>query len=269
MTFIDEPRAKLTRDLIQASRTLSDSEARFLVDAYYTMQDDRKRSDSQVRAIEGKEPNEILKWFADKSRDLENQIRRALDSYSAASPLGRWARDQVGIGPVIAAGLLAHIDITRAKTAGAIWRLAGLDPTQKWEKGQKRPWNAQLKTLTWKIGESFVKVCNNPDAYYATFYKERKERDTARNDNGDFAEAARLMLETRKIDKSTDLFKHLTAGRLAPAHIHARAKRYAVKMFLSHYHHVAFKLHFGVDPPKPFAIAILNHAHYFEPTIKE
>jgi hypothetical protein len=37
-----------------------------------------------------------------------------------------------GIGPVIAAGLLANIDITKAPTAGHIWRFAGLDPSSKW-----------------------------------------------------------------------------------------------------------------------------------------
>ena len=37
-----------------------------------------------------------------------------------------------GIGPVIAAGLLANIDIKQAPTVGHIWRFAGLDPTNKW-----------------------------------------------------------------------------------------------------------------------------------------
>jgi hypothetical protein len=43
--------------------------------------------------------------------------------------------------------LLARIDIVKAPTAGHIWRYAGLDPTVRWNKGEKRPWNAGLKVL--------------------------------------------------------------------------------------------------------------------------
>ena len=44
------PIQRLTRDLANASRTMSDAEARFLVDAYYQMQDARIRSDGQIQA---------------------------------------------------------------------------------------------------------------------------------------------------------------------------------------------------------------------------
>ena len=47
---------------------------------------------------------------------------------------------------------------------------------------------------------------------------------------------------------------------LPPAHVHARAKRYAVKLFLSHYQHVAWRNEFGEDPPKPYVIQHLGHA---------
>ena len=39
---------RLTRDLKNAARTLSDAEARFLVDAYYMMQRDRIRASNQT-----------------------------------------------------------------------------------------------------------------------------------------------------------------------------------------------------------------------------
>jgi hypothetical protein len=52
---------------------------------------------------------------------------------------------------------------------------------------------------------------------------------------------------------------------LPPAHIHARAKRYAVKLFLAHYQQVAYELHFGKKPPNPYPIEILGHAHMIDP----
>lgn len=158
-----EPIKRLTRDLATAAVTLSKKEARYLVDAYYQMQHNRITSNNQIRAMsESEEPHSVIQWLADQDTVLENQIKRALDKWTDSLHMGRYAKNICGIGPVISAGLLAHIDITKAPTAGHIWRFCGLDPTLKWEKGQKRPYNASLKTLVaFKAGESFVKVQGN------------------------------------------------------------------------------------------------------------
>lgn len=260
-----EPVERLARDIKDAAIVLSKDEARFLVDAYYLMQEQRIRAGNQIRALtETGEPNAVLGWFSKQSETLENQVKRALDAYSGASPVGIWARSQVGIGPVLAAGLLAHIDIRQAPTAGHIWNFAGLNPGVVWDKGERRPWNASLKTLCWKVGESFVKFSGREDCFYGKFYAKRKLEETERNDRGEFSEQARLKLERFKIGKDTDAFKAYSTGKLPPAHIHARAKRYAVKLFLSHLHHVWFELEYGEAPPKPYAIAIDGHGHYIE-----
>jgi hypothetical protein len=47
--------------------------------------------------------------------------------------------------------------------------------------------------------------------------------------------------------------------------VHARAKRFAVKMFISHLHHMMYVAKYGTNPPRPFAIEILGHAHYVRP----
>jgi len=193
---------------------------------------------------------------------LERSIKNALDAYGSASPVGRWAKSIVGIGPVISAGLLAHIDITKAPTVGHIWRFAGLDPTVTWEKGQKRPWNASLKTLCWKIGESFVKVSTHEDDVYGHLYVERKVKEQARNDAGALADQAAAKLDKFRIGKTTDAYAAYAAGKLPPGHLHARAKRWAVKLFLAHYHAVAFRDRFGIDAPKPYILTREGgHAH--------
>ncbi len=259
-----DPVMKLTKDMKNASITLSQDEARFLVDAYYTMQKNRTRSDNQVRALnETAEPHTVLQWLADQSRILENNIKRALDAYSKANPLGEWCHSVKGIGPVIAAGLLAHIDLEIATTAGHIWRFAGLDPTVTWEKKMKRPWNASLKRLCWIIGECFVKTSGYEDGYYGHVWAERKALEIKRNEAGEFAEQAAV--KVGKVGKSTDAYKSYKEGKLPPAHIHARAKRYAVKLFLAHYHEMGYKLVLGKEPPLPYPIAILNHSHYIKP----
>lgn len=261
-----QPLERLRKDVKEAAITLSRDEARFLVDAYYTWQEERKRSDNQIRALsESGEPHEVIQWLSVNAAMLENSIKRALASYSEADRVGEWSQSIVGIGPVIGAGLLAHIDIEKAPTVGHIWRFAGLDPTVTWEKKTKRPWNADLKTLCWKIGESFVKVSGRDDDIYGTIYVERKEQEQAKNEAGDFAEQAATVLANKKIGKDTDAFKAYSVGKLPPAHIHARAKRYAVKLFLSHWHHVAYVVRFGEEPPKPYILTQEGHAHFLAP----
>lgn len=259
--------ARLTRDIKTAAITLSLTEVRFLVDAYYTMQNDRIRAHHQERTLdESNEPHTVVTWLGDQRETLENQIKRALDAYSGSQIVGQWARSIVGIGPVIASGLIAHIDITDRPTAGHVWRFAGLDPTMEWKAKTKRPWNADLKRLCWIIGESFVKVSGHQNDVYGKVYKARKAIEIERNEAGLFADQAAAMLTKKKFKSETEAKKHYEAGRLPPAHIHARATRYAVKLFLSHLHAVMWWVVHSKAPPKPYILTHgEGHAHFIEP----
>lgn len=280
---------KLTKDLKKAAKTLSKREARFLVDRYYQEQEKRKRDGNQLRsAAESGEPNALVSWMFEQQIGVEDNIRKALDLFSASDPVGQWARSIIGIGPVIAAGLLAYIDIHKAPTVGHIWRYAGLDPTVRWEKGQKRPWNASLKTLCWKIGESFVKQSGHKDDIYGKVYLERKSYEQLKNAQGAYSEQAREKLERFKIGEDTEAYKwysgcfrpeqHLDgtwiyvevpAGMglpmLPPGHLHERSKRYAVKLFLSHLHAVMHEVILRTPAPKPYIITHGGHVHFIAP----
>ncbi len=253
--------ARLARkDVQEAAAEITDDLARYLVDYYYLSQDDRKRAHNQKRAMsEAAEPASVIGWLASQAETIEGQIKRVLDLYTELHPMGSWMRQVHGIGPVISAGLLAHIDITRAPTVGHIWRFAGLDPTTRWGKGEKRPWNAKLKTLCWKAGQSFMKFHNDERCYYGHLYRQRKDYEIARNDRGDNAALAGEMLP--KFGKETEAHKHLSEGHLPPGQIDARARRYAVKQFLADLHGAWYRRHFGAEPPLPYPIAILGHAH--------
>jgi hypothetical protein len=260
----DKPITRLSKDLREASKTMSEEEARYLVDAYYIMQDDRKRAHNQVRAA-GTEPHAVIAWLGDNSRLLENWIKISLDIYTENHAVGRWIKSNYGLGPVLAAGLLAHIDIKKAPTVGHIWRYAGMDPTQKWEKGKKRPWNAGLKVICWKIGQSFMKFSNVDECFYGRMYREQKQKYISTNDAGGYAERAAKILTEKKFGKDTEAYKHLTRGKLPPAQIDAMARRWAVKLFLSHLHDFWYQHHFKKPPPLPYPIAVLGHAHRIDP----
>jgi hypothetical protein len=264
---------KLTKDKKNAATTLKQQEARYLVDSYYQVQHFRIATGNQTRILEKEtakdeepdEPHEVLGFFNAQFRVIENEIKSILDVYVRSQPIGRWLMSITGIGPVIAAGLIAHIDIKKCQTAGAIWRYAGLDPSVKWNKKQKRPWNARLKTLCWKIGQSFCKVSSNPKDVYGRIYIQRKAYEEEKNEDGEYAEYAKKMLEDFNFKKDTKAYKFYTEGKLPPGHVNQRALRYAVKLFLSHLFQVWYEMENGEKPPKPFAIAQLGHAHMIEP----
>jgi hypothetical protein len=265
------PLQKMSRDVKEAARTLTDTEARFLVDTYYQMQDDRIRSNNRILSMDkAGEPNEAIQWFSNQSEMMEGQIKLCLKRYVESHIMGEWLINIKGIGPVIAAGLLAHIDIAKAETAGAIWRYAGFDPTSEWKKGEIRPWNASLKVVCWKAGCSFVKVSGKEDAYYGQLYKGRKEYEVARNESGQNKESAEYKLSTTKIGKTTDAYKCYIEGKLPPAHVDARTRRWVVKIFLSHLHQVWYQKYHGKPAPRPFAEVHLGHVHIMEaPGINE
>jgi hypothetical protein len=265
-TLVPEAVTRLRRDLRAGASALSERQARFLVDAYYVIQTHRIEAGNQlVSLVRDSEPFEIIEWLRDQHWLMEREVAKVLGEYAGSRREGQWALGVCGIGPILAAGLLAHIDISQAPTAGHIWSYAGLNPEVRWERGQKRPWNARLKTLCWKIGESFVKVSGRSADVYGKVYAERKELEVSRNEAGEFAEQAAGVLAAKKIGRSTDAYKHYSAGQLPPAHIHARAKRYAVKLFLAHYHHVAYEVAFGSPPPKPYVIEHGGHTHWVKP----
>lgn len=257
--------SKVNKDLREAAKTLTDSEARYLVDMYYNAQENRIRAAAQVReSSEAGEPNGVLQWNFQNFDTVERGIKSTLNQYVQSSTVGTWMMSIHGIGPVISAGLLAHIDITKAPTVGHIWRFAGMDPTVKWEKKTKRPWNADLKVLCWKIGQSFMKLRAFENDIYGKVYEERKEYEITRNEAGGNADAAASQLASKsyRVSQTRTI---LETGKLSPGQIDARARRYAVKLFLSHMHHVMYQVHFAQPPPKPYIIAHGNHTHFLAP----
>jgi hypothetical protein len=256
---------RLTRDLRDAARLLSPEQQRIVVDLYYLIQEARKASMNQRRAM-GQEPNAFVSFLGRFLLRMEKLAAGALDIASNQSPVSVWAKSQVGIGPVLAAGLAAHIDITKTPSISALWRFAGQDPTITWAKGQKRPYNANLKVLVWKIGDSFMKFHNHERCVYGHIYAARKAQEVARNGAGAFsALAAQTLLERQIKDKETRAIYE--AGQLPAGRLELRAERYARKLFLAHYWQVAYWEHFHALPPAPYILVAQGklHTHYLPP----
>jgi hypothetical protein len=259
---------KENAEAILSAANLTEAEARFIVTDYYTSQEARKRADMQYRHIgeeSAKETGAALRYMATAFTEIEATMLKALERFACQRPAGLWMMVQHGVGPVIAAGMLAHLDITKAPTAGHFWRFSGQDPSCQWKKGEKRPYNAAMKQLCYHFGECMKRTSNSPDSFYGAIYQSRKKFLVKRNNEGYNAERAKIYhtKETSsKVGKtSAEVRKTLAAGKLPGGNLDRQACNYTAKIFLSHLHAVMYWDRFGKIPPKPFGIAILGHAH--------
>lgn len=251
----------LAKDVRALAVKFDSNSVRELVSIYYRIQDDRIALAAQARELQKTgSPHELVEYLSDQLGYMETSLKKPLENFAQSYEVGRWALSQYGIGPIITAGLISHIDITKAPTAGSIWRYAGIDPTAKWEKGEKRPWNAELKTLTWKIGQSFMKFSNKDQCFYGKLYRQDKERRIQLNESGAYAERSKDILASKnwRKNKSSDTLRE---GKLPAAQIDAQARRFAAKIFLSHFHAVWFETHYNKKAPTPYTIAHLDHVH--------
>lgn len=247
---------------------LSPEHIRFLVKHYYAIQKIRVASGNTATASERRgQPHYLGRWLQEQLLLLEHDIRAILQRWVESLEAGRWCLAVVGVGPILAAGLLAHSNHEDPfPTAGKLWRYAGLDPTVRWEPGQPRPYNAQLKVLCYKLGESFMKFSNHPSCYYGHIYRARKEQEQRKNEAGKFKDLAARALAYAKDPASRAYYEQ---GKLPPGRIELRARRYAVKLFLAHYQEVLWFCRYRTLPPKPYVLEFLGKNTWIAPPHSE
>lgn len=131
----------------------------------------------------------------------------------------------------------------------------------------KPPYNIKLKVLMWKIGNSFQKVSNKEGSLYGKLYKERKEYETRKNNNYEYWEQAALCLKKKNYSKTSQAYHWYSQGMLPPAHIDARARRYAVKIFIDHMFEMMYIIKHGEMPKMVYPISRLDHVDYIEPEV--
>ena len=114
-----------------------------------------------------------------------------------------------------------------------------------------------------------IKVSGNPKSLYGKLWSERKAKEIEANERGEYADQAKKILQTKKIGKDTEAYKHYSKDRLPPGQIHARAKRWAVKIFLAHWFEQAYRLKYGKEPPLPYVVEHLGHVHQIEAEVSQ
>ena len=300
------------------------NDIRFVIQTYYQIQDYRISLAGQIRSLNQSENNqhELLDWLLSNMIQMEEEIKKAIASYVHNHPVGRWLEQVMGIGPILAGGLLCYFDVHKAPSVSHFYSYAGLnDNNVPWlgreqatkivnefvsnevtdtelmslsqatkrhfdslvhmsltdkktrsktkliKELSKPPYNKELKTLCWKIGESFVKVSGKEESLYGRLYRERKASEELKNEQFVYKEQALNKIATTNIGKDTEAYKYYSIGKLPPAHIASRAKRYAVKIFISHLYDEMYKCEFKKEPVRAYVFEHLGHVDVIPPEV--
>jgi len=131
----------------------------------------------------------------------------------------------------------------------------------------KLPYNAQLKSLCWLQGGQFMLLKHNKNSLYARIFFERYAWEKIRNDKLIYKDYAYQQLEEYNYDKNTSAYKCLVEGKLSDAHLIARARRYTVKMFISHLFEAMYYFEYNKLPPNPYILSYTEHRDYIEPEV--
>lgn len=146
------------------------------------------------------------------------------------------------------------------------------DGTLNWESFRRalviRPHNPALKLICHYIGEQFMLRSNEkPDSLYSQIYRNHFEFNDKKNDEGGFAEEAKKIFGSKRwkrFDESSPAY-WLERGFLPKIHIKMRSRRYTTKIFLTHYHQVAYYDMFHKLPRKPWILEKMGGAEYVCP----
>lgn len=147
---------------------------RMLADTYTQTQRLRIQTTNRLGAVErGVDQHmegflpESMARLAKRLEAAESECAEAMDSAIEGHPAMKWLGQVAGVGPVLAAKMLAMIDIRRCQTVSALWRFAGYgvvvgtDGVGKRErpvKGEKLHYCIRLKTTLYLVGGSFLKL---------------------------------------------------------------------------------------------------------------
>jgi hypothetical protein len=112
----------------------------------------------------------------------------------------------------------------------------------------------------YKIGKQFLWLKNDPESLYGRLLSERIVYEMEKNENGDYADQAAKVLETKNISNAEHK-KCYQSGKLPKSHITMRAFRYVEKIFISHLFEEMYRVANDEIPPRYYALEHLEGQH--------
>ncbi len=189
----------------------------------------------------------LRKAFAATEREEVKQIEKLVKQHPAYGVLS----GIVGLGPVLIGRLIAIVqDVGRFDTVSKLWKYVGMDvrdgKAPKRKRGEKSTWSPAGRRLCYNIGDSFIKS-RSP---YREFYDLKKALYRKRHPE---------KIDSGRKSKDGKVIYDYTDG-----HVHAMARRYMVKLFLSHAWELWRQVE-GLPVRAPYAMEYLGHTGQITP----
>jgi len=161
-------------------------------------------------------------------------------------------------------GCDAHIEyykgimIDNGAATGHLWdwitAIKGLDgKAEKNRRGERSHFNGRLKSVCWLISDQFIR---HQTDFYRDIYDEYKYEQRQKHPE--------VVIKEKEVKQSDGTIKITKTKHFTDGHLHARARRYMMKMFLSHLW-VTWRKHEGLPISDPYVKAILGHSQIIEP----
>lgn len=169
-----------------------------------------------------------------------------------------------GIGPVLAASLLAYADPRgmRSDKLSSYSRFCGLDPTaDRPRPGERLPYSRWANRTYYLCSDQFVR---QPGSYYGEVYRPWKAEYERRNEAGMYEELAGQELRSRNWRRDTESRRAYEQGRLPRGRIDLRARRQAAKLFAAHVWE-AIRTRAGLPCREPWIVATDGHHEFIPP----
>jgi hypothetical protein len=184
---------------------------------------------------------EKLLSLGKETKQIEQRYKTLMNDYLLVEPLWyMWLGKIRGISSILGSNLMKNFGYCETyEYVSSLWRHCGLDPdgAKGRKKGEKIHYNPKLKTLAWKISDSFI-----------------KQRTPVYRDIYDSEKARQLSLKEHEAENAPKSLLHADL----------RARRKMVKIFLQHYWLVGRHIK-KLPLSKPYPQDKMGHKHYIPP----
>ena len=187
---------------------------------------------------------------AKKMKSFENDLKKEMMDYvSSVDVYNEFLSKIRGVAEILSANLIKEFgDCSQYDTVSKLWAHCGLNVVNgkapKRRKGETINYNPKLKTLTWKISDTLMKLNKG---YYRGIYDSEKRKQLNKEYPLGYLEA------------NYNGYKREDTN-LSKGHAHNRALRKMRKIFLDHYWHCARELN-GLPAEKNYVEGVLGHDH--------
>lgn len=192
-------------------------------------------------------------------KDLEDFVDGRVSYLIQSHPAYPWFSEVKGVGRENIAKVVALIDIQKANTISSLWKFAGLSveggvAPKPHKGGGKLEFSSQLRSMCWRLSLSLLRAKGK----FYDYYLKEKDKYYQKYEN-----------QQIKIVPATSLPKkdgkrYEPEGMMAEGHVHNRAMRKMVKLFLACLW-LVWREAEGLPVTKPYAIERLGHNSYIDP----